>query len=81
MTPKTVKITRIVEMWETRAGFKERITWNPCNYHPNDVMLEFGNGKKINRSVCYLEQNKSAFTKWLKSRGHIRLSREIVGIK
>jgi hypothetical protein len=72
---------KIIEMWETRGGFKERITWNPCNCHPNDVMREYGNGKKLNKAVCYAGQNKSVFTKWMLSRGHKRLSREVIKLK
>jgi len=74
-----MKVTRVIELWETAGGFKERITWNPCNCHPNDVMREFGNNFK--KAVSYTNQNKSAFTKWMKERGHKRLSRSVVVIK
>lgn len=74
-----MKITRIVEIWETRGGFKERITWNPCNCHPNDVMREYG--PKFKKAVSYGNQNKAAFTKWLKERGHVRLDRKVMVLK
>lgn len=74
-----MKITRIVEIWETRNGLKERITWNPCNCHPNDVMREYG--PKFKKTVSYGNQNKSSFTKWLKKRGCVRLDRKVTVLK
>ena len=72
-------VTRTIEIWETKGGFKERITWNPCNCHPNNVMREFG--PRFKKAVCYVGQNKSTFTKRLKSRGYVRISREVVKLK
>ncbi len=67
---------RITEIWVSKNGStKERITWNPCNCHPNDVMREYGNNFK--KAVSYVSQNKSAFTKWMKKRNMERISREV----
>lgn len=71
------KITRTIETWES-CSLRERITWNPCNCHPNDVMREYG--PTLKNAVSYVSQQKAAFTKWMKKRGYVRIDRIMIDL-
>jgi hypothetical protein len=71
-------MNRVVEIWERRE-IQVRLTWNPCNCHPTDLMKEYD--RKFKKAVTYTNQNKSSWTKKMKKEGWKRLSRKITKIK
>jgi len=69
-------MNRVKEIWLDKSNKKILVEWNPCNCHPNDLLMVWGRG--FRQAATYPNQNKSVWTKRLMKRGWKRISREVI---